>query len=434
MLNHLLITLERSHSLAITLQEAKERWGIALRDRRCLMIIDDVWQADALNPLLEGGPHCVYLITTRNDQLLPKNTARILVDAMNQHEAVTLLCHDKDLRDEISEAEYQPKLEALATRLGRWPLLLTLARGMLTDLVVDYHLNIDEALTTLAEMYQTRGVTAFRLDNIDERQRTVDACLGVSLQHLEKFTHSHFHATERCLELAVFPEDTDIPLATLQVYWKGSAGLEPSETKDLCTRLHRLSLLLTCDLGTGTIRLHDVLRSYLVQRAGTQMPALHTRLLGAYWQVFSLKRWAGLPPNDRYIWQHLIHHLCRAGHIDAPPIPLIDLGYLIREALYAGVSDLEADLLLASTCSSNSAHFASLHRTVVRISHLLRQAHAPAEMGGLLLSYLGWEPAFVTQRDSLDVNFHALFSPPGVLSHLDRHLSCFVPCMAIRSW
>src|SRR2546423_8257955 len=44
-----------------------------------------------------------------------------------------------------------------------------------------------QALITLSELYETRGITAFRLDNKEERQRTVDACLSVSLQHLETF-------------------------------------------------------------------------------------------------------------------------------------------------------------------------------------------------------------------------------------------------------
>lgn len=68
--------------------------------------------------------------------------------------------------------------------------------------------------------------------------------------------------------------------------------------------------MLTCDLGKGTIRLHDVLRSYLVQRAGPKLPALHARILDVSQQVLGLKRWADLPPNDAYLWQHLILHLC----------------------------------------------------------------------------------------------------------------------------
>src|SRR5262249_39668790 len=150
------------------------------------------------------GPQCVRLVTTRNDLLLPKDAVRVLVDAMEQREAVTLL--RQGLPEEVSQEMYQSQLESLVLRLGCWPLLLTLANGLLTDLV-DAQMSITEALAIIAEAYQTRGVTAFRLDNVEERQRTAEACLKVSLQHLETFTHTHYHATERYQELAVFPED-----------------------------------------------------------------------------------------------------------------------------------------------------------------------------------------------------------------------------------
>ena len=54
LLNRLLASLERSPVEALTLQEARERWQVALRDRACLLVIDDVWQAETLLPLLGG--------------------------------------------------------------------------------------------------------------------------------------------------------------------------------------------------------------------------------------------------------------------------------------------------------------------------------------------------------------------------------------------
>jgi WD40 repeat protein len=404
LLNELLTSLEPSHKEATTLGEARERWRATLHQRVCLLVIDDVWQAEALAPLLEGGPHCLRLITTRNDLLLPNETERIWVDEMEPQEALAVLC--RALPKEIELPGYQSRLTTLAERLGCWPLLLTLAHGMLTDLIVEYHLSIPEALSTLAEAYQTRGVTAFRLDNADERQRTVDACLRVSIQHLEKFTHSHYRATERYQELAVFPEDTDIPLATLQIYWKGSAGLESWETKDLCTRLHRLSLLLTCDLGKGTIRLHDVMRSYLIVRVGSNLPALHKRFLAVSKQTLGLSHWVDLPVSEHYPWHYLVLHLCGTKHPEELQETFTDLLYLARKVLYVGVSALETDLLRASALkfeqtegtASIQSLCESLHRTIVQISHLLRQVSTLAEVGGLLLSYLGWEPAFAVSQ------------------------------------
>lgn len=80
-------------------------------------------------------------------------------------------------------------------------------------------------------------------------------------------------------------------------------------------------------------------------------------------------------------------------------------GALARKALYVGVSALELDLLLASAWPLAQAacfQLTALRRTIVRISHLLRQAHTLAEMGSLLLSHLDEELATEDQRRALE--------------------------------
>ena len=99
-----------------------------LADRRCLLVIDDVWQRGDAAPFLQGGPHCARLLTTRNADTLPPDARQIRVDAMQASEAVELLQvglppieHDRAAR--------------LAARLGEWPLLLKLVNGALRERV-----------------------------------------------------------------------------------------------------------------------------------------------------------------------------------------------------------------------------------------------------------------------------------------------------------
>src|SRR5262249_16273163 len=108
LLNGILHSLEPSLSGAITLEEARDRWRTALHERRYLLVIDDVWQAVALSPLLEGGPQCVRLITTRNDQVLPEEAMRVWVDAMEPEEAIAVL--RRGWPEEFQQAAYQPAL------------------------------------------------------------------------------------------------------------------------------------------------------------------------------------------------------------------------------------------------------------------------------------------------------------------------------------
>lgn len=71
---------------------------------------------------------------------------------------------------------------------------------------------------------------------------------------LEEWVPAHYQARQRYLELAVFPEDTDIPLSTLQIYWQGTGGLHEDEVEKLCLHLSDLSLVLPCKPEQATTR------------------------------------------------------------------------------------------------------------------------------------------------------------------------------------
>jgi predicted ATPase len=113
-LNGRLQALEPSLSGALTLEEARDRWQKALEKRASLLVIDDVWQTEALEELLEGGPRCGRLVTTRNDQILREETKRVWVDAMEPEEAIALLC--QGLVEDWHHTLEQPVLERVVVR------------------------------------------------------------------------------------------------------------------------------------------------------------------------------------------------------------------------------------------------------------------------------------------------------------------------------
>ena len=76
-----------------TLNAAAAKLGETLGDRRILMVIDDVWREQDLRPFLQGGRHCVRLVTTRIDSVLPQDAVRQKVDAMQGGEALALLAN-----------------------------------------------------------------------------------------------------------------------------------------------------------------------------------------------------------------------------------------------------------------------------------------------------------------------------------------------------
>ena len=406
-LNGKLQVLEPSVPGAISLEEARDRWRKALEKRAYLLVIDDVWQTEALGELLKEGPRCGRLVTTRNDQILPEDTKRVWVDAMEPEEAMALLCQGL-VEDWPHTLERSVLERVVVQQLGCWPLLVSLARGTLTNQVTRLKKKPEQALALVEQAYKDRGMAAFYLGDRIERQRTADACVDVNLRQLEEWAPPHYQARQRYQELAVFPEDTNIPLSTLQTYWQGTGGLKAWEVEDLCFCLADLSLLLPLDMEHSTVRLHDVMRSYLIQSAGSHLPTFHSCLLDAYQQKYSLTRWADLSQSEEYLWRHLIFHLCQTGSRETLQTTLTDLSYLTCKALYVGISALEADLLLASTFPHSGdrepmpSFFTPLHRGVVRISHLLRQVHTLSEMGGIALSHLGREEPFAEQRHRLE--------------------------------
>ena len=85
----LMLTGERLAFESVNTAAAK--LGETLGDLRILLVIDDAWREQALRPLLQGGHNTTRLITTRRDDILPRQTERQPVDAMSASEALALL-------------------------------------------------------------------------------------------------------------------------------------------------------------------------------------------------------------------------------------------------------------------------------------------------------------------------------------------------------
>src|SRR5262249_55941377 len=140
-------------------------------------------------------------------------------------------------------AGHESALSSLAMRLGEWPLLLKLVNSVLRERVQTGQALAD-AIAFAARALERRGVTYFDATNASSRGGTVEDTLQLSLALLGGTEGARFE------ELAVFPEDQIVPLATVERYWQHTGGLDDIDTESLCHRLYRLSLLLACDLTT----------------------------------------------------------------------------------------------------------------------------------------------------------------------------------------
>jgi WD40 repeat protein len=186
-------------------------------------------------------------------------------------------------------------------------------------------------------------------------------------------------------ELAVFPEDVDIPLVTLQRLWGTTGGLDDFGTEVLCERLYRFSLLLDFDLTKRSVRLHDVVRTYLRQEIGVnELAVLHGQLLTAY----GLQRWSDLPRDEPYMWDHLADHLIDANRVEELMAKVKDLRYLARKSHIRDVYSCETDLIIAAKAVPNDVPLSLLTRNFINISHLLKQCEKFSEIASVLCSRL----------------------------------------------
>jgi len=357
----LIETLSRERPGFTGIDVATARLAELLAERDMLLVIDDVWNAAHLKPFLQGGKRCARLITTRNEEVLPVTTQSIQVDAMRQEEAVQLLTAGLDGLAPSSASD-RLALGELAARLGEWPLLLKLANGRLRQ-QMSLRKRLSDALVYLNRALDEHGLVAFDAKNPLVRNQAVRATLGASLELLSE------NESARYQELAVFPEDVDIPLDTVHTLWAATGGLNAFNTEELCLRLSDLSLLLRFDALKRTLRLHDVIRGYLQHEVGPGLPALHAHLLDAY----GCTRWAEFPHDEPYLWDHLAEHLIGAQRSGELIATVKDLRYLASKTLARSASAVEIDLAVAEQQAPEDMPLRLLKRHFVNMEHLLNR-------------------------------------------------------------
>jgi WD40 repeat protein len=284
-------------------QTAAEYLASLIGEARLLLVVDDVWRKAQLQPFLLRAPNCVCLVTTRLPEVLPNRHSAIMIDAMQDTEALRLIA--ANLPDADGPA-MRIRLAALADRLGNWAQMLGIANGWMRERV-EHGESLDAAIARFERRLSARGLTGFDPRDELQRNRAVRACVQASLDDLARDELARFG------ELAVLPEDEAVPLRVVDGLWRESGGLDADETDELVRRLLGRSLLQNLDLGARTLRLHDNMIWYLRDRIGAEgsrtahaalVRALHASCDGG---------WETLSPEETYGWRFLIQHLRGAG-------------------------------------------------------------------------------------------------------------------------
>jgi hypothetical protein len=151
-------------------------------------------------------------------------------------------------------------------------------------------------------------------------------------------------------------------------------------------RLHRLSLTLAFDPTARYIKLHDVIRQYLVGQLADRLAPLHGLLLAALRPPNGA--WADLARSDPYLWDHLAHHLRASGNIEELCRTVRDLRYLAVKTLMRTAMAAESDLISAEQAAPGDVALTALRRSFVQSGHILNHCDTLAILEATLYSRL----------------------------------------------
>ena len=290
-----------------------------LRDKQALIVVDNAWKAEHVQPLQVVGPRGRLLITTR-DAMIARTVGATLfeLDTMSPEEALKLI--ERKLRRTLAPEE-EPSAAVLAEELGRLPLALELAAVQVAagvpwgELLEDLRQEIGRL-----EVLESPGA--------DEQGEALRKRLSVRASFRSSLRRLSAERRERFARLGTLREETSLVPEIVTTLW--STGVR--EARDTLRYLRDKALLMPgvprAD-GSPTYRLHDLMRDEALRlvtapidpKGDHDLPGLGLTLTEAHAGFLDHYRIGiGAPPapwhavaDDGYLYDHLIWHLERAG-------------------------------------------------------------------------------------------------------------------------
>jgi len=274
----------------VTTRQGRDVLAAALRDKRILLAVDNVWDSGPLNALIGLAGTCTVLFTTRLPELATTvSAALITVDKLTQDEALDLL----NAWTGPALAVLPEEAQRLCTRLGDLALGVAMAGAMIargrsvTDVLDLIAIDLARIQAELDPAYP---------------YRTLFAAIEAGVADLPAASQ-HLYA-----QLAVFADHGTFPRAAAAALWQPK--LTGAEAGDLLAELTGRSLLAAT--GDSWYTAHDLQYEDLTRRLGpAALAAAHARLLDGYRARYT-GGWAA-SAADPYLARALIGHLRDAG-------------------------------------------------------------------------------------------------------------------------
>jgi hypothetical protein len=276
----------------VNLADAANRLRGTIRDKACLIVLDDVWDVRSADAFRVEAPRSHILITARDGSLAASlGATQYRLEEFTPAEALEFLASWAT----SSVLGLPQECAILADECGRLPFALALC-GAMQQNGVPWR-DLLDAIQAGDLAFLENRFPGFPYANVLR-------CLQVSTDALEAVDA---HAIQRYKDLVALRKDRPIPEAAIISFWTFEAEYQARDARKLLAQLDRRALLRTEDAGLGrVVTFHDLLVDYLQALTKDQTP-LHLRLIKMYRRACG-GNWAN-GTDDGYFSANLSYHL-----------------------------------------------------------------------------------------------------------------------------
>jgi hypothetical protein len=345
----------------------------ALVGRRCLLVVDDVWSVPAAAAFRAIGPGGRILYTTRDPAVLAGVAADVVqIGLLPPTATLELLRRLTGVRVLPAEAD------RICEATGGVALAVALVGAAIGGGGRSWRQAADQLRS---------GDRTF----LDHPYANTFKAMQVGIAALDE-TEAEFYRS-----LAVYPEDTVIPVAAIGRLW---SQLFDASAEDTAVRLEKLVARSLLTVGHEGVSFHDLQREFLLLHT-QDLTLLHADLLAAYGVQPGRTRCAELSQNEPYIWEHLLYHLRGAGAGGAIPAVVCDLAYIAMRCFISGPYAAESELRQAAALYPGHAGIGWLLLLLTQWGHLFTQHTKVGDLAATLASR-AWDAPAPIDIEALD--------------------------------
>ena len=302
-----------------SLHELRETLAEQLSGRRVLLIIDDLWIEEGVRAFNIRQDGCAILFTSRKRSSFDANNVLVKdVELLDQNGAEWLFRAHARIDDGQALSQDARKI---MSHCNRHALAIVVAGSMLG--------NYPDEAGLILERFDKADVREIVASVPDYRRSGAYPDQETTIFRFLDASYSFLAERDRTLlsHFGIFPEDTRIPLAAVELLGKAT-GLDSLKIKQSLDKLSDVALLTfhraAADSGGSYVTFHDIQRDFAVslrkdwrESHASFIRALRRRNKDSLYALDPVQ-------NDDYLRRFAVHHLVGAGMLDELFALLID--------------------------------------------------------------------------------------------------------------